>query len=180
VSLDSWENDGKMSLKLDRDVSKVVGKLQEQYPNTERKALRRIILAEHKEFTPRTVDRHLEKSFKNQTLVHPHGQLEHIFGQLCKIIDILYERPRGREPEAFEKMSLLITQLPSSIRNNMMVEEEHRRTWLKNYAKKGVSEYQEACRFYTRGLIDQLILLLYREGCFGESEKKRNERKKET
>jgi len=68
LSLESREKNGKVSLRRSQRVSEIVEKFRKQYPNTERKALRKLILLQHKGINVRTLDRHLEKAFKRNAL----------------------------------------------------------------------------------------------------------------
>jgi hypothetical protein len=53
-----------MSPTLGQTVSEIVEKYMKQYPDTERKALRKLILLRNKGINPRTLDRHLRKAFE--------------------------------------------------------------------------------------------------------------------
>jgi len=57
-----------MSLRQSQTVSEIVEKFRRKYTDTERKALRKLILLQHKDINERTLDRHLKKAFKQDTL----------------------------------------------------------------------------------------------------------------
>jgi hypothetical protein len=106
-----------MSRRPRRNVSEIVEKYRRNYPRTERKALRKLILLQHKDINKRTLDRHLRKAFKQDTLEKAWGQklqylldqpaglwnrLQHSFGQVGgKLVEIVVQKAAygGRDLE---------------------------------------------------------------------------------
>lgn len=64
MSSQQWKRNGKVSSRQSEDVSEIVEAYLKFYQNTERKALRRLILLEYEDVNTRTLDRHLKKAFK--------------------------------------------------------------------------------------------------------------------
>jgi hypothetical protein len=77
-------------------VSEIVEKYRGKYPRTERKVLRRLILLQHKDINPRTLDRHLKKVFKTDTSEKARGQkLQYLSDQPVSLWDMLLLRLQG-------------------------------------------------------------------------------------
>jgi len=65
----TMEKNGKMSQRQEGNVSEIVEKYIEKYPNVPRKVLRKLILSGFKEINNRTLDRHLKKAFEKPSRI---------------------------------------------------------------------------------------------------------------
>jgi hypothetical protein len=79
VSLTVWKKHGEVSLAHDRTVSQLVEKYRRDFPGLEKRFIRRLILAEYKQFFEnpsevRKLTRELEKAYKNEA-VQPSSSL---------------------------------------------------------------------------------------------------------
>jgi hypothetical protein len=109
-----------MSPKRDKTVPELVEKYRNQFPNAEKRFIRKLIIAEHKELFPenganiRKLTRYLKKSFNTE------------------------RRLREEKAEAQEKLSKVETQLSKikdevKIRQNELEEKKKRLSWIEDY-----------------------------------------------
>lgn len=103
-----------MSKGQKKSVSEIVEKCRVKYPQADRKLIRKLILLEHGEINPRTLDRHLAKAFPLSIVsiakeVVKKPNLEKIGNEMEKVKE---DYIQGRRLQAAERMLLLIPILP--------------------------------------------------------------------
>jgi len=154
LSSEAWKTNGKMSKKSNRPVSEIVETYRIKYPQTERPALRRLILSEHKEINPRTLDRHLRKAFspfkrekEYEATAQPESILhapwkEHAFQDFRRVRDMIADGSDYNLVRAPENLLLCIkTVLPEELKEKLkpeIMKLENRINWANNTGETNI------------------------------------------